>query len=785
MSAIDILIRDLRDAVRGMRQRPAFTALAVLTLALGIGVNVAAMAAAYGILLRPLPYPSSERIVILTLLFPDGGDLDFSPDEAGEWLRRLDGAEAAAAYYTRDVTVRTGSHSAVVRAAFATDRFFDVFGAAAPRMTRLASDDDSVWVGAGRVAEVLGGEKPRAVGTTVTIGDAPRTVAAVLSPEFGFPNEQIGIWLPWRVAPFEPGYAKIVARLKPGVTLAQFRDTAARVARDLRTDPGNAISITPLGESVIGGLRRLLLVAFAGSLLVLAVASANVATLFIGRDISRRREFATRLALGAGRADLVRRIFVELSVVAIAGAAAGLLLGQLALTRFAAAAGTTFPRLGQVRLDIAVGVATVVLVALAVVLSGSIPAWHAARADFTAFLKPSSSSRPAVWVVRRLLVVAQIACCCMLLVGAGLLIRTVTALLHEDAGFDGHQALSAKVALSDKVLAGSERSAFVRDLLDRTRALPGVRGAGLGSSLPPRTPPVSMSIAFENDGRRRSLMVNVGSATPGFLPALGARFIAGRDFQDADNQSPVVVLSASLARFSFPGLDPIGQKFVKLPSMFGVAGVPRVIGVVADVKYSGLDAPAGGALYLPWSSRPFGTGYLVARTASDPRRSLADVRQVIASIDPAVPVPELLTLDGIQAESIAARRMRAIPAAAFALLALAVAAVGVMATLSTLVAERRRDLAIRAALGASPERLMWTIGRQGLTLTAIGIIAGLGAGAIAGRGLSSLLYGVRPYDAATFGVTAAVVTLVSGLMTAACSSRALRIDPIAVLRQDA
>src|SRR5262245_14234011 len=324
MQSIEIPVRDLRDAVRGIRQRPGFTALAVLTLTLGIAVNGAAIATAYGILIRPLPYESPDRIVVVNLLFPDGGDLGFAPDRADEWLRRLDGVEAAAAYYTRDVTIRAGSRSAVVRAAFVTDRFFEVFG----------TDATTPAIARGRVAEVLGGVAADAVGASVTVGAAARTVTAVLPSEFAFPSEQIGVWLPWRVPPIEAGYSKIVARLRPGVTLAQFRERASRVARELTSDARNTMSVTPLGESIVAGMRRLLVAAVAGSLLVLVVACANVATLFIGRDIGRRREFATRLALGARRVDLVRSVLTETLVFALLAAVTGLLLGSAALRWF-------------------------------------------------------------------------------------------------------------------------------------------------------------------------------------------------------------------------------------------------------------------------------------------------------------------------------------------------------------------------------------------------------------------------------------------------------------------
>ena len=435
--ALDVFVRDARDALRGIRRRPGFTALAVLTLALGIGVNGAALTTAYDVLGRPLPYGSPQRIVVLNLLFPDGGDLGFSPSDVNDWLRRLNGVDAAAAYYTRDVTVRSRTRSTVVKAAFVTDRFFDVFGSKADvGQARLSSDVATVAVAHGRVGDIVGGDVAEAVGAALTVGGTARTVTAVLGTDFAFPNEQVAVWLPSRVGLLEGGYSKIVARLRPGVTEAQFRDEARRVARELKTDGHNAVSVTALGESIVGRMRLLLIAATVGSLLVLAVACANVATLFIGRDIGRRREYATRLALGARRTDLVRSILTETSIFALLAAAVGVLLGGWALSWFTSAAGcgvsavvasaSRWCRRGRHRCrDSGRGAA-----------DGRRAGVARRRGHFSAFLKPTSSSRPAVWTVRRLLVVAQLASCCMLLIGAGLLMRTVSVLLREDAGFD-------------------------------------------------------------------------------------------------------------------------------------------------------------------------------------------------------------------------------------------------------------------------------------------------------------------------------------------------------------
>jgi predicted permease len=382
----------------------------------------------------------------------------------------------------------------------------------------------------------------------------------------------------------------------------------------------------------------------------------------------------------------------------------------------------------------------------------------------------------------------QIALSCVLLIGAGLLMRTVFVLMHEDHGFQPSGALEAKFVLSDTVLFdGTGRETFVRDLLDRVRALPGVRHAGFGTNLPPRPPLITMAIRLVQENWDETRFMKVGTATPGYLRALGARFVSGRDFDEADSQSgaSVVILSESAAGFYFPDEDPVGRTISRLPAIFRVAGTPRVVGVVGDIKYEGLDSPAPSAVYIPWGLRPLGSGYLIVRVSGgDPMRLAADVRGIAQAIDPAVPIPELQSLEQAMARSISNRRVRALPAVGFGLLSLSVAFVGVLATLSTVVAERRRDLAIRWALGASPARLTWSIVGHGLALTALGLVLGLGLGGAAARGLSSLVYGVSPYDVLTFAGTAVVIGGGAALMTFAAALRAKSVDPLVVLKHE-
>lgn len=798
--AIDGIRRDARHAMRAMRQVPGFTALAVTTLALGIGVNTASVAVAYGVLVRPLPYAEPSAIVVLNLLFADGNDMGFSARALQDWLPRLQTVDPAAGYHRAEVTVRSGGRRVVVPAAFVTDRFFDVLGTRAEfgRVGPPASGPE-VLVSRRALDRIVSGAPAASVGAPISIGDRSYTIGGIMPSDFAFPDDQIAVWVRSPGTTFErAGYAKIVARLAPGVTVDGVREDAGRVRDELSPAGPDAVPLTVsvevLGESVIGGLRRILLAAVAGALLVLLVASANVATLFIGRAVARQRELAARLALGATSLQLVRSVLVETSLVALLGALAGIGLGIVALRVFVSQAADAVPGLHRVAFGLSTAFVIAALTAAVTALCAAVPAWQAARADAGRSLRTTAASRPLVWRLRSTLVIAQIALSCVLLIGAGLLARTVAVLMREDHGFQPGGALEARIVLSDTVQSdGAGRERFVRELLDRVRATPGVQAAGFGTNLPPRPALASILTSIVRDGRRDMRLIQFGSATPGYLHALGAQFVAGRDFDERDGRFDAagVIVSESLARFFFPDRDPLGETITLLPSIFGTAETPRtlersrVVGVVRDIKYEGLDSPASVGVYVPWDLRPSGRGYLIVRASSgDAMRLAPDVRRAIQALDPTVPVPELQSIEDAMVQSIADRRMRALPAVGFGVLSLVVAFVGVLATLSTLVAERRRDLAIRSAVGASPARIVWTIMGHGLALTAAGMAVGLGLGSATARGLSSFVYGISPYDATTFAGTALAIGAGTVLMTYLAALRARGIDPIVVLKHE-
>jgi putative ABC transport system permease protein len=548
-------------ARRGMRRRPGFAVLSIATLALGIGVNTTSVAVANGILVRPLPYADPSRVVIINLLFADGGDLGFSSNALRDWLPRLRTVETAAGYYRREVTVRVAGRATVVPAALVTEQFFSVLGtpAAAGRIPTPGSAADVV-VGQRALREIVNGDTPDIIGAPVSLSEESRSIGAVMPSDFAFPDDATGLWLPSFALspggkPGSGGYSKIVARLKPGVSLAQVREDANRVRLELNPTSKEMVSVDGLGESVVGGLRRLLAITLAGALLVLLVACANVATLFIGRDVARRRELAARMALGATTPQLVRSVLVETSLIAVIASIVGAGLGALMLQLFLRQAAAGVPGLHRVSMGLPIALAIAALTVVVSLICGLVPALHAARARVSPFLRGGWSPGPQAWRARGALVVAQIALSCVLLIGAGLLTRTVSALMHDDHGFLPAGALEAKVVLSDAVLFdGPERAAFVPRLVERVRSLPGVLHAGFGSNLPPQPPVITMGIRVVRENLDETRILKVGTATPGYLRALGARFVGGRDFEDADARpgAAVVILSESVARFYLP-----------------------------------------------------------------------------------------------------------------------------------------------------------------------------------------------------------------------------------------
>ncbi len=527
------------------------------------------------------------------------------------------------------------------------------------------------------------------------------------------------------------------------------------------------------------------------ALLVLVVACANAATLLIGRSVLRRREFAIRIALGSGLTGLVRAALVEGLAIACGGLILGLAAAWAGLRSFAALAAGVVPRIDAVGIDLPVILTGLLLTVAVGVVCGGASAAVALRRDGAALRTGAATTGSrATRRLRAALVAGQIASTVVLLTGTGLLVRTVDRLLAEEGGFEPQQALTARLMLADTpFIEGDDHNAFVETLLERVRGLPGVQAAGVGSLLPPDDEPVSIQL-FHEDQRgassRREIVLSFGAVTRGYFAALGARLRNGRRFEAADDFADVgpVMLSETAARFVYPDEDAVGRALPYNIEALDIARRAPIVAVVEDMKYEGLAAPRAGSIYVPWQRVPTGVSHLVVRTTGDPLALAPAVRDLIRNLNPSLPVPEVRTLEDHVAGSIAERRLRVLPAAGFAALALTVAMVGLFGTLARAVAERRNELAVRAAVGASPGRLFRLVLGSAVAVTGVGLAAGLPAAAATGRSLASLLYGVSPYDPVTVATVVAIVVLAALAASALPARRAARLDPMAALRAE-
>ena len=788
---------DIRIGARSLLKARWTTAAAVLILALGTGVNTSVLAVAYGILLRPLPYKDASRIVVLGL---EAGGREFGTPlvEFDQWRARLRTVQHLAAYSNAEFTMRGAGEARTVRAALVKGDFFELLGVMAAKGREPSDREDDGWaVVSRRQADQMSGGGT-VVGRTVTVGQGRYVVSAVMPDAFAFPSEEIAVWLPPSQITIIPvrdqrvdgRTYRIIGRLAPGATLEQAREDAVRVWTEIRgTKPGADVhlTVTPLAEVLTGRVRPVLAVLAGAAILVLLVACGNVASLLVGRAVAGTHDLAVRLALGATRWRLVRAVLAESLIVAAAASTAGVATGFVLVRLFVHVAAGVFPRLDGVAIDLPVLAATAFIAFGITLLCGAAPALNAARGNFApAFRGTAASTSRGARRVRGVLVAGQIALSIVLLTGAGLVMQTVTRLLQQAIGIDTERVISARLVMSDTTtFAAANRAPLVSQVLERVRALPGVQAAGIGSALPPRTAPLQMGITIERDGRSSFQALTLASVTPGYFAAVGARLVRGRVFEDADvgRSEPVAVLSQSAARHLFPTRDGLGQTlYFSLPPIAGRARRPRIIGVVGDIRYAGLDSASTGTIYVLWNDLPAGTSYLVVRGARDGLVLAPAVRAVIRGADWSMPVPEVRSLDDEILRSIADRRLRVLPSASFALLALAVALVGLSAAVARGVAERRRELAIRGVLGATPHRNLRMVLGEGARWTAIGVVAGVGGSAAVGRAMARLLFGISPYDVVTFGVVAAVVATAALGVCYAAARRASRVDLLELLR---
>ena len=809
------LRQDVVYALRGLVKAPGFTAVAVLTLALGIGANTSIFSVVNAALLRPLPFPQPDRLVFLWNRTPAGDPNPIGPGRMLDFRRRVTSVDGFAALAHLSYTLTGAGEAESIEGSSVSSTFFDVLGVPpllGDTFHAGRADPSAVVLSHGLWTRRFGADRS-IVGRTIVLNGRPRVVVAVMRPDFFWPfinatpsaDRGPQLWVPGGPADVpraaidedrdmsssrNTGYLRVVARLKPGVTAAQA-DAEARavgesMSREHPEDGARTGMIVPLRRQFFGVIERPLYILSGAVGFVLAIACANVASLLLGRGAARQRDLALRRALGATRFRLFRQLLTEAAVLSCAGGAAGALLawwGTASLLRFAphdlASAGARF--------DWRVLAFTLAVALLSALVFGILPALHFSRGDLSGALAEGSSrgtgSRRS-GRTRDLLVIAEIAVALVLLVGSTLLVRSFVSLSRVDTGFDTRNLLTFDVRLAGPRAQDHERRVeFYGALQRRLEAIPGVVSAGSAVTLPIGGDDFGTSYLVEGRPTPRpgdEPHAGYQVVMPGFFHAMGIPVMSGRDVRDADarGSTPVVLVNETLARQQWPGQDAIGRRVRFDDDQTWMT----VVGVVGDIRHHGPALPPRPEIYQPSAQRSFSFMAFVVRTAGDPYAAVATIRRAAAELDPTLPLANVKTMDDHIARVLARPRFVSMLVTSFGALALVLAVIGIYGVMSWSVNERRREFAIRLALGVRAPALLGAVLRKAMLLACTGVVLGLGGARAATTILNGLLFGVQATDVGAFATAAVGLAAIS---LAACyvpARRALDVDPATLLR---
>jgi putative ABC transport system permease protein len=799
---------DVRLGVRRLRKAPGFTVIACITLALGIGANSAIFSVVNGVLLTPLPFNEPERLVGLFQVWEGKRDV-FSPSNFIDVQKRTQTLEASGAYDDHRFVLTNAGDPVSIIGAEVTEGFFEtlrstpVFGRPFSPDEHLTGHTHEVVLGYGLWQQRFGGDM-RVVGQSITLNAEPYQVVGIMPAGFAWPL-QAQFWVPIeyseRFTTTNRGawYLGAIGRLKPGVKIEQAQAEFTGLARQLETEypKFNAkvgMTVHPLLDALVGDARTALLVMLGAVGFVLLIACVNVANLVLARASAREDELAIRVALGAGRARLVRQLVVESLLLASLGGAVGLALAAGLTRALVALSPADIPRLDVISVNATVAAFTAGAAMFTGLLFGLLPAWQIVRRESLADrLHERGRSGLASRRSQRLrsaLVVAETALSVVLVAGAVLLIRSFMLLSHVDPGFVVGRAVTFSLNLPDaQYHADEKRLAFYRELRERITSVPGVTEMGAVLAIPP-TPP-TFNLTFDVEGRPPAPpgddpTLEVRVADTAYFQTMGIALKRGRMFTNDDRlgTTPVVVLTESAVQKFFPGEDPIGRHITLGWKRNNTRVGGDVVGVVADVKSFGLDQAAPPQIYVPLSQAPIESMAFVVRTATPETSLVGPIRAAVRGVDPNLPLNRLETLAEHVEKSIATQRFFMLLLAAFAGVALALAAVGIFGVLSHVVTQRTREIGIRVALGAGRGSVVSLVIGQACFLAGIGIVLGVG-GAI---GLSSLmrtlLFEVSPTDPMSLALVAAGLLVVSGLAAWWPARKAASVDPLTALRAE-
>ena len=798
-SAMERVLHDVRQALRALRRSPGFTLTAILTVALGVGVPTAMFTVVDGVVLRPLPYPAPERLLRVWSSHPQRGLPQFgvSAPDALDWEAQGRSLEAVAAFERARPMTWTGAAEPVqLLVSPVTGRMFALLGVP-PRWGQhlvAGGDPHAIVISDGLWQRSFGGD-PGVVGRTLALDGEAYRVTGVMPPRFAVPGSNAEAWTPLELRAGDDRsrrYLRVLARVRPGATVeaarAELETVASRLeAAHLDTNGGWSVTVRTVHEAMVGSdLRRALFVLLAVVALVMLIACANVAHLVLVRAAAREREIAIRSALGAGRRRLAAQLLTESLMIAAAGGASGLLLASGIIDVLRAAAPDALPRLDEIQVDLHALAFASLASLVAATLFGLVPALQSSRVEATA--RALREGRGIVGArsarLRSAIVAVEIALAVIVTTGSVLLVRSLIHLQAVDPGFDAAGVVAVPIAAADRAYPDrAAASGFYAAILDRVRAVPGVDRAALVSSAPFFGPNTANLVASEGTAldRGQAPDVDIRAVAGPYFETLRIPLRRGRDL-DVHDTAGVAVVNETMARRLWPGQDPIGRRF----RLGDLAAGPwiTVVGLAGDALYRSLEAEASRPMvYLPQAATGDRAMTLVVRATGPTAAVARALRPMIWGVDRGVPLPVVRRLEDVVAAELAPQRFNASLFGFFAGLALALSAVGVYGVMAHFVTLRRPEIGVRVALGASPRAIAAFVVRRGGAAAGVGLVAGM-AGALAlGPVLESLLYGVRPADPVTIAVVAGVFAVVTLAASWAPARRAIRLDPVQVLRQ--
>ena len=827
--------QDMRFGLRSLLRHPGYTAVVILTLALGIGANTAIFSVVHAVMLRPLPYENPDELVLLRhrIEATDFMDGPMPPADVMDIRDHTDVFQGVAATDRTFEQNLTGDGDPIeVRVAGVTANFFDVLGVEAALGRTFVPEDEepfppgafapgaplpvnNILISHGLWMRRFGGSSD-AIGGTLLINEFPNTVVGVMPADFellmpanaGMPGG-IDVWNPtrfdYRQQPRTSANAnrRVIARMKPGVTVAEAQAQVNKVAEWQREHFGYNrdgeiyIDVKPMHADIVGHARTILLALFGAVAFVLLIACANVANLLLVQAAAREKEMAIRAALGGSRGRIIRQLLTESALLAFIGGLAGLLLARWGVDLLLALRPANLPRVEAVGIDGPVLLFTLGATLFAALVFGLVPALQASKPDLNDCLKDRGTVSPDVKRrrLRSALVVAEVALSMVLLIGAGLMLRSFLALQQQDLGFEPDGVVTFRIAmpgLRPEYGSPDGRAMFISELEERLEALPGVKSAGAVQVLPLSgrfwTSPYSVKNTDRQDWGL--LEADYRFATPGYFEALGLRLVTGRFFKQSENDmaSEVVVVDRALAVRAWPGEEPIGRYLQTVISPFDGSGPEqkwvKVVGVVENVVQTRAEEGAVPAVYIPYTNADWAFIQVAVRTDRPPEQVIPELRRAVARFNPVAPLLDVRTMEDRMAATRTDPRFLTMLIAAFSVVALLLAAAGLYASLAHAVGRRSRELGIRMALGAERAGVLGMVFLQGMRVAGAGLVLGIMGALALNRVLQSFLFEVEPADPATLGGVTLLLAVVAAGASYLPARRATRVDPVEVLKSE-